>query len=229
MCFLLIAVLVVFTSCVGQHTTIEYIERVETDSLIIYYPNFSSIDLVCEKEPTEKDSSIIFCCAAAFTHDYVDFSHMNIEGNHVSNGNYYEGNECNVITGGFVFYDDKWDFVYGLADDKLKLAANNGGMGFGQAILIYNRDIKTKTLFSRVLSYRSLCEIDSKVCLVETKFPMSFVNYVEALFSYGIENSIYLDMGGWAYAWYRPNQLKIVKLFEDSHSSYMTNWIIFKR
>ena len=218
---------------VGCNTTKRNLEEYSvvleiTDSLVIYTPRFSSIDLVCGVEPTSADSSIVFCCAAAFTHDYVEFSHSNMEGNHVSGGKFYEGNPCKVNTGHFVFYEQEWRFVYGLSDSLLLDVADRNGMGFSQAILIYDGEIKNKKLFSVETNFRSLCELDGKLCIVETKCPMKFASFVEAMESLGVSNSIYLDMGGWAYAWYR-NGTKIKELFSDSHSEFMTNWIVFRK
>ena len=58
--------------------------------LIVFYPQFSRIDLVCEKMPSKQDDSIVFCAEAAFTHELLDkFEHSNIDGDHVSGGKRY--------------------------------------------------------------------------------------------------------------------------------------------
>ena len=228
--FFILSLFIFLVSCKIQNdnTEVYRVNREVTDSLVIYTPQFSSIDLVCGVEPTKEDSTIVFCCAAAFTHDYVEFAHSNIEGNHVSNGIFYEGNFCRVNTGHFVYSEQGWSFAYGLNDLLLLCAAENGGMGFSQAILIYDGDIKTKKLFSIKTNFRSLCELNGELCVVETKFPMNFDLYVEALKLLGVTNSIYLDMGTWAYAWYRDVD-KINEIFVDAHSKYMTNWIVFRK
>lgn len=61
-------------------------------SLKIYYPQYSSIDLVCGIDSPEDDPNAIFCCAAAFTATRLDeFQHSNINGNHVSGGEFHKG------------------------------------------------------------------------------------------------------------------------------------------
>ncbi len=88
-------------------------EIVSDDSLglNIYYPDFNRIDLVCGKMPSSEDSTVIFCCEAAFTGQILEeFSHGNIAGDHVSGGEYFKGYTCRVNTGCFTYCDGKWGF-----------------------------------------------------------------------------------------------------------------------
>ena len=63
------------------------IDSTTVDGLIVYYPQYSRIDLVCDKMPSQQDDSIVFCAEAAFTHELLDeFNHSNIDGDHVSGG-----------------------------------------------------------------------------------------------------------------------------------------------
>ena len=58
-------------------------------NLNIYYPEFENIDLVYD-DISEKDVNITFCCAASFTEKKLNkFTHSNIAGTHVSNGQIY--------------------------------------------------------------------------------------------------------------------------------------------
>ena len=51
------------------------------DGLIVYFPQFSRIDLVCGTMPSQQDTTIVFCAEAAFTHELLDeFKHSNIDG-----------------------------------------------------------------------------------------------------------------------------------------------------
>ena len=38
-----------------------------TENLLVYYPEFSRIDLVCGTMPSIEDDDVIFCAEAAFT------------------------------------------------------------------------------------------------------------------------------------------------------------------
>ena len=66
---------------------------VDTDSLSVYYPNFSRVDLVTGVMPDRMDdSAVVFCCEAAFTGECLkEFKHTNIAGDHVSSGVRYRG------------------------------------------------------------------------------------------------------------------------------------------
>ena len=47
----------------NQHYTAKEV----TDYLILYYPDYTNIDLVCGTMPSIKDKRVIFCAEAAFT------------------------------------------------------------------------------------------------------------------------------------------------------------------
>ena len=78
--------------------------------IIVFYPKFSRIDLVCEEMPTPiRDSNVVFCCEGVFTGGLLqEFSHSNIAGDHVSEGIRYKGYRSPRNNGAFVFYDRKW-------------------------------------------------------------------------------------------------------------------------
>ena len=84
-----------------------------TINLVIFYPNYSKIDLVCEKMPDKNDANVAFCCEAAFTGQLLqNFSHTNIADNHVCAGVLHKGYVCKANTGGFIWQkSDKWFFV----------------------------------------------------------------------------------------------------------------------
>ena len=67
----------------GKHVRIDH-----TDSLIIYYPYYSRIDLVTGTMPDKiTDTDVVFCCEAAYTKQCLNqFRHNNIAGDHVSSG-----------------------------------------------------------------------------------------------------------------------------------------------
>ena len=114
------------------------------DSLVIFYPNFGSLDLVCGSRVPLTDGAL-FCCAAAFTAECKDkFSHLNIRCNHVCDGVLYEGSEEPVCTGVFTFYDGQGHFDFA-NQAALDTAAAHGGMGFGQVL-------SSKTIRSSILT-----------------------------------------------------------------------------
>ena len=135
--YLIILSLLIIETSYGQENNLMRIET--TNDLIIYNLQYSDIDLACGKMPEKTDTDVLFCCEAAFTGQLLNvFRHSNIAGNHVSGGPFYQGYSCRPNTGCFVFYKNQWKFLLHNYANELQLAAINGGMGFGQNMIIYN-------------------------------------------------------------------------------------------
>lgn len=111
--FLIIIGLLLIRSAYSQQENHAQLMRIETTTdLIIYYPQYSNIDLACGQMPQKKDNDVLFCCEAAFTGELLkEFKHSNIAGHHVSGGMFYRGYKCKPNTGGFVFYNNQWKFL----------------------------------------------------------------------------------------------------------------------
>ena len=111
----------------------------------------------------------------------------------------------------------------------MKTAAQNGGMAFGQEMIIYNDTIReTVRMEDKEYIYRVLCEKDGRLCVIESERKVKFDDFKKRLMDYGVSNAIYTDMGnGWNYAWYRSDG-KIIILQPYKHP-YCTNWITFYR
>lgn len=201
--------------------------------LRLYYPQTDSVDLRCFERPVpEVDSSIIFCCAAAYTGvDEVNYKHTNIAGDHVSSGTRFRGYSCKRNSGAFVFYDKKWKFLHHSYTHELDSAALYGGMGFGQELIIYNGDrLETTRSDKNVNLFRALCEIDGQLCIADATDRMAFGDFKQALLDAGISNAIYTDMGeGWNYSWYREYQDSAAIFIHPHYRASATNWIVFYR
>lgn len=223
----------VLPSISGDHSNLlcsedsSYVRVEEHAEFIAYYPNFTNIGLAFETMPNGSDGNGVFCCEAAFTGKLLkSFSHSNIAGNHVNNGVYYKGYSCPQNTGAFVYYNGLWVFAMGDYNKFLEEAAQNGGMGFGQAMIIYNGE-KLKPWRTNSNIYRALCEKDNQLFIVESIKPVLYESFVNMLSDFGVVNAIYLDMGsGWNYAWYRDVDGRINYLHKKTHS-YTTNWLVF--
>ena len=159
-----------------------------------------------------------------------EFKHSNIAGHHVSGGKFYRGYKCKPNTGCFVFYQNQWKFLLHTYADELKLAAKNGGMGFGQNMIIY--DGETQPSFRKLQSkfeYRALCEYHGKLCVIDSKGVVSYASFINSLEKIGVTHALYLDMGrGWNHSWYRDNNGTVVEIHPKTHS-YTTNWLVFKK
>jgi hypothetical protein len=201
------------------------------NGLIVYYPRFSRIDLVCEKMPSKQDDSIVFCAEAAFTHELLDeFAHSNIDGDHVSGGKRYTGAKCKDNSGAFAWFSDStWEFVNGEYSELLDSVAAAGGMGFGQAIIIHDGESIQPLWREGVNQYRALCEKDGRLCIVDSREEVSYEQFVEMLEAFDPRHALYMDMGaGWNHSWWRDNDGKVHEIHPIAEKSrYCTNWITF--
>ena len=180
--FILVFALYSMMISYGQQADVMRIET--TNDLIIYYPQYSDIDLACGQMPEKTDTNVIFCCEAAFTGELLkEFKHSNIAGHHVSGGKFYGGYSCKPNTGCFVFYKNQWKFLLHNYVGELKVAANNGGMGFGQNMIIY--DGETQPFFrklQRKFEYSALCEYHGKLCVIDSKGVVSYASFIRICF-----------------------------------------------
>lgn len=199
------------------------------EGLTVYYPQFTSMDLVCANTSPEDDKNAIFSCAGAFTGSIMDeFQHTNIAGNHVSSSKFYKGYSCKKNTGAFVWSKGQWKFLLKNYAAELKNVADSSGsgMGFGQNMIIHNG--KTQPLCrSNNFQYRALCEIDGKLCVVQSNESVPYKDFVDMLNTAKVTHAIYLDMGGWDHAWYRNwSDSDVTYINVSSHTMY-TNWVTF--
>ena len=214
---------------------VQYNIQIDTiPNLYIFYPKYTSIDLVVNKMPSYKDAKVLFCCSASFTGELLHhFKHSNIAGNHVSSGMFYRGYSCKPNTGCFVFYENRWKFLLHNYRDELSQAARLKGMGFGQNMIIY--DYVTQPSFRKLSSrfvYRALCEFNDRLCIIETSKVVTYQDFISYLEDLKVRHALYLDMGsGWNYAWYRDNRNNIKHLHAcpKPQNDFRTNWITFKK
>ena len=198
-------------------------------NLVIYTPYYTDIDLVCGTMPRRTDKNVIFCAEAAFTGELLKvFKHSNILGDHVCKGIRYKGTGCKRNTGAFVYYNGNWKFLYRDYSKYFDVAAQNGGMGFGQELMIHNgQRVRTIRKDSNKNEFRALCEKDGKLCIIDSKGVSCFGEFIQALLNVGVREAIYLDMGpGWNYSWWRDQNGHTHEIHKR-RIPYTTNWITF--
>ena len=164
-----------------------FVDIVECDSLTIYYPNFTRIDLATGTMPGKDEKNVIFCCAGSFTGQRLSqFQHSNIAGDHVSSGKYFKGYKCSPYNGVFTWSQHSgwkfYNFSYKNAVATLQKAANEGGMGYCQTLL-FAPGQRFKGCFKRetVNRYRALCQIGNRLCIVDCARPIPFGHFLDAL------------------------------------------------
>ena len=214
-----------------SQTALVSIDDTTVNGLIVYYPLYSLIDLVCAQMPSQQDTSIVFCAEAAFTHELLDeFAHSNIDGDHVSGGKRYTGAKCQDNSGAFAWFGDStWEFVNGEYGELLDSVAAAGGMGFGQAIIIHDGESIRPLWRDGVNQYRALCEKDGRLCIVDSRDKVSYERFVALLEQFEPRHALYMDMGaGWNHSWWRDDDGKVHEIHPTAEKSrYCTNWITF--
>ena len=147
----------------------------------------------------------------------------------VSNGVKYQGYKCTRNTGAFVYYGDGWKFCYKNYAAELDSAAAHHGAAFAQEMLIHDAEIKpTMRSDGNVNIFRTLCKLGGRLCVIEAEKSMKFGDFKSILKRTGVTEALYLDMGGFSHAFYRPTVDTIVVLHPKNHNFY-TNWITFYR
>ena len=223
---LLLIAMTIASSGIAQTT----VDIDSTASVMAYYPNWEHIGLAFGTMPSQADGSVIFVAEAAFTHALLyDFAHSNIDGDHVADGIRYTGADCRDNSGAFVAWGDHWEFVSGDYSAALDSAVAHGGMGFGQALIIYD-GVKIEPLWrTGDHEYRALCERNGRLCIVDSRGRVSYGQFVNSLVDYGVTHALYLDMGsGWNHSWWRDGTGIVHEIHPRiPKSHFCTNWITF--
>ena len=206
---------------------------VETiDGLKIIKPNFSSVDMAFGNDSPKNDKSVIACFGAAFTGEYLEeFRQSNIASDHAGGGKKYKGYPCKRNTGAFIYDGKTWRFLYKSKkySSLLASAANKGGCGFAQEMMIYNgAKVKTTRPKDNQNIFRALCERNGELVVIESLASVKFGDFINSLLSKGVTHALYLDMGTWRYGWYRPDNESFVELHTQIHN-YHSNCLIFKK
>ncbi len=201
--------------------------------LVVYFPQFSRIDLVTETMPAKSDNDVIFVCEAAFTGEIKEeFSHKNIAGHHVSSGEFHEGYKCGVNNGVFTWSKSAgWHFYNNAHKNSvipLKTVAGQGGCGFCQNLIFINgKEYNGCFKPGSVNQFRALCDLDGKLCIVDCAKKITYAKFKAGLKELGVRTALYCDMGkGWNYSWYRDNDGKVQEIFHIQ-TKYTTNWLTF--
>ena len=235
-------VLLALTACINysqvnneQEIPFTIVDSTETN-FKIYYPQFDSIKLECfDKVTPETHENAIFCCSAAFTDDWgTEIDHERICGEHSSDGVVYRNPSLKRNTGAFIYYDKGFVFLYKPESGKEEIlkkmyySSKDGGCGFTQEMLIHNyKAVKTTRSRDNLNMFRALCKYENKLCVIDSKGIMSFGKFIDRLQTLGVEEAIYMDMGGWSYSWYRESNLTDAKYIHPGYNNSITNLLVF--
>ncbi|WP_301096195.1 SanA/YdcF family protein [Bacteroides acidifaciens] len=213
------------------------ISHINTDygDLICLRPDMTRLkmDMVCNKIPSPENDSIILAFAGAFTGTEFDKGHANVAGDHVAGGKRFNGYRCKRNTGAFTWSPVMGaQFHYKDYSSALDSAANEGGMGFAQEMMIHDgKAIQTTRPLGNRNVFRALClDSNNQLALYESQGVVTFGNFIDALHSQGVKEALYTDMGqGWNYCFYRINQFdKSPECLHSKSLPYASNFIVLK-
>lgn len=223
-----------FTKSVPDILTVSHIET-EYGDLIRLKPDMSRLqmNMVCGEIPSAENDSIILAFAGAFTGRDFYKGHSNVAGDHVAGGKRYKGYRCKRNTGAFTWSAKSGpQFFYKDYSSKLDEAAQEGGMGFAQEMMIHNGHAVTTTRpLGNKNVFRTLClDSDGTLAFYESQGNITFGNFIDALLSQGVKEALYTDMGqGWNYCFYRTNNTDASPHYIHSESlPYASNFITIK-
>jgi len=127
-----------------------------------------------------------------------------------------------------VYYGGKYKFLYNVYSHELDSAAKYGGMGFAQEMMIHDgKRVKCTRPDSNTNVFRALCELDNRVCVIDSKTDVKFGAFIQELLNIGVTEALYVDMGpGWNYSFYKNVEGASCEIYKHK-GSYTTNWITF--
>lgn len=203
------------------------VEISDTLNLRIYRPKFSNVDFVTKEIPSKNDSTVIFMAAAAFTWGTPDEQEQGeIAGDHVSGGIKSKGYACKRNNGAFVYYNGHPKFIHKDYSEELDKAAENGGCGFAQEMMINEgRIVSHVRPDDNHGEFRALCLLNGELVVIDSNGYVEFGDFINNLLKAGAVEALYLDMGGWDYSWYRDEYGNPVDIHPEM--SGQTNWITF--
>ncbi len=209
----------------GDETTIY-----NTGTVYIFFPEYSSVELVCEDRPSKRDDSITWCSGAAFQHTVsLSFSQENVEGDHAVSGAYYASPYNKDSFASFTFAENSFDFTFDKTTEAVKNAADAGGSGFMQLALISDKANVMDFNMPRTRCFRTLAELNGSLCIIDSVNMLHFDEFLAELDRLGVTNAVYMDMGaGWNYSWYRNTADRVVTLF-GLPVPWSHNWIVFRK
>lgn len=209
--------------------------KTEYGDLICLTPDMTRLkmDMVCGEIPSPENDSIILAFAGAFTGTEFDKGHSNVAGDHVSGGVRFKGYSCKRNTGAFTWSPTLGaQFHYKDYSSALDCAANEGGMGFAQEMMIHDgAKVPTTRPLGNKNVFRALClDSDNQSALYESQGVVTFGNFIDALLSQGVKEALYTDMGqGWNYCFYREDKTDTYPVYLHSQSlPYASNFVAFK-
>lgn len=187
------------------------------------------------ERPAEADGAVLLCVAGAFT---LSADQLDVCGDHVVAGRLLAGYDDVTLTGWLL--SDGTQVTMGpkaTAPQALARAQQCGGYLLQQCYIVQGGTGHPERIPQAILSrrahiiYRAACLLPggafAVVQGVDEQYPEEFVRGLVAL---GVREALYLDMGTWAYGWWRsaPGRAVNALALHFDHTAAQSNWLVLR-
>ena len=198
-------------------------------------PNVADhVMLVTDSLPGPEDPGLLLRVAAAFTGDDL----RTVCGDHVVAGELQRGYDDETCTGHLLVAGRQVSIRPNSdLDASVTAAVRDGGYLFQQCLIVEDGAGHVERIPQAIrdreahIIYRAACIMnDGSFAVIQGVNEMYCHEFVDGLVTLGVQQALYLDMGTWAYGWYREfNGGPIVELAPRfSNTRYQTNWLIIR-
>lgn len=184
--------------------------------------------------PDVNDGSLLLSVAAAFTGDDL----TTVCGDHVVAGTLHKGYADVTTTGHMLIVDGKVKILpIDIIHQSIKSATAHRGYLFQQCYIVENGVAHVDRIPQAIIDRRphiifraAVLMADGSFAVVQgadEQYPEEFVAGIVQL---GARDALYLDMGTWAYGWYRTmaggTTTELAKRYDNTR--FQSNWLIIR-
>jgi hypothetical protein len=190
--------------------------------------------LLTDSLPGSDDPAELLRVAAAFTGDDLH----TVCGDHVVAGNLLRGYDDVTCTGHLLAVGNQVCIrPNNDLDASVDAAVAGGGYLFQQCLIVedgvgYVERIPQAIRDRRAhIKYRAACIFDDgSFAVIQGMDEMYCEEFIDGLVRQGVKQALYLDMGTWAYGWYRERKgAPVVELAPRfTNTQYQTNWLVVR-
>lgn len=203
--------------------------------LLMLVPNIADeIQFAVGQPPGDDDAQVLLQVAAAFTGEDL----TTVCGNHVVAGTLMHGYSDVTCTGHLLVAGHRVAIKPNSElDASIATAVEQGGFLFQQCLIVEDGVGQVERIPQAIrdrrahIIYRAACIMaDGSFAVIQGLDKMYCHEFIDALVALGAKQALYLDMGTWAYGWYRErNADPVIELAPHfDNTRHQTNWLIIR-
>lgn len=202
---------------------------------MLLQPNVADLVIVTtDSLPGPEDPGVLLRVAAAFTGDDL----RSVCGDHVVAGELRRGYDDVTCTGHLLAVGTRVS-IRPNSDlgASVATAVKGGGYLFQQCLIVEDGVGRVERIPQAIrdreahIIYRAACIMnDGSFAVIQGIDKMYCHEFIDGLVKLGVQQALYLDMGTWAYGWYREhNGAPIVELAPHfDNTRYQSNWLVVR-